>query len=151
MFKSRCLDILNHCGDGGFIFSHYRSEHMAQRTLKRSGLMHSYFTTGTFGSNLSKFTNEVHLMALYKTLVDILHIKVSTYLLPWEDLVLSIRILSIHSHLNNSDLGYMNSKLVKVIKTQQTRSLHLPFQWKNCYQKRHSAAGQVPGQGSSHS
>lgn len=35
--------------------------------------MHSYFTAGTFGSNWSKFTNEISLMALYETLVDIIH------------------------------------------------------------------------------
>lgn len=35
--------------------------------------MHSYFTTGTFGSNLSELTNEISLMDLYKTQVNILH------------------------------------------------------------------------------
>lgn len=44
--------------------------------------MHSYFTTGTFGSNLSKFTNEIILMDLYKTLVNILRMKFPTDLLP---------------------------------------------------------------------
>ena len=45
--------------------------------------MFSYFTTGTFGSNLSKITSERSLMNLCETQHSSIQIKFSTCLLPW--------------------------------------------------------------------
>lgn len=89
--------------------------------------MHSYFTTGTFGSNLSKFTNEISLMGLYKTLFNILHLTSSSPPICFHgaDLVLSTKNFSSTQHLNNSGLGYINSFSQVSIKNKDT--IHLIF------------------------
>lgn len=138
------------------LFSLSTYQNIWLREHKRSGLMHSYFTTRTFCSNLSKFTNEVSLMGMYKSLVNVL-LFISNYppiCFHGSYLVLLARNFSSTQHFKQLRpwlYEFFKSKLVEGIKTQQTWSLNFYFQWKKCWQKRYFTTCQIPSQGSSHS